>query len=316
MQLRSLSSLFSALVLGVSFFSITALPLSAQVSAPPTEVPPIRVNVRLVNVFVNVTDENGALVGGLNKEDFVVTEDGHPQKISVFEKQSQTPLNVVLAIDTSGTVRKDLAIELNAAHRFVHALLRTGDQLNVIEFSTNVREAVPFTSNLSRIDRGLDSLRTGDATALYDAIYLAAQNLAGKPGRKVLVLVSDGGNTVHGIDYPSALEAALRDEVMVYSLIDVPIAASAGRNTGGEHAMITLSEQTGGKHYYAESAELEQAFQKVADDLHTQYLLGYYPPQRPDDSEFRRIDVKLRAPNMTNYTVRHRTGYYPQDGAQ
>lgn len=277
------------------------------------EMPPIRVNVRLVNVFVNVTDENGALVGGLNKEDFLLTEDGHPQTISVFEKQSQMPLTVVLAIDTSGSVRKDLAIELSAAHRFVHALLRTGDQLSVIEFSMNVREAVPFTNNLSRIDRGLDTLRTGPATALYDAVYLAAQNLEGKSGRKVLVLVSDGENTIKGIDYANALEASLRDEVMVYSLIDIPIAASAGRNTGGEHAMITLSEQTGGKYYYAAASQLDQAFQKVADDLHTQYLLGYYPSRRTGNSEFRRIDVKLRSPGMANYMLRHRTGYYTGD---
>jgi Ca-activated chloride channel homolog len=316
MRLRAFAFSFLCLALGIGVFTAASLSLTAQVSSPNVEAPPIHVDVRLVNVFVNVTDENGALVGGLNKDDFVLTEDGRPQKVSVFERQSQMPLNVVLAIDTSGTVHKDLSIELSAAHRFVHALLRTGDQLNVLEFSTNVREAVPFTSNLSRIDRGLDSLRSGDATALYDAIYLAAQNLAGKPGRKILVLVSDGDNTVHGVDYPSALEAALRDEVMVYSLIDIPIAASAGRNTGGEHAMITLSEQTGGKYYYAGASELDRVFQKVADDLHTQYLLGYYPSRTAASSEFRRIDVKLRVPGMANYLVRHRTGYYTNEGFQ
>lgn len=305
MRFRSLVILAGALFVG-GFFPRFAIP---------QEIPPIQVNVRLVNVFVNVTDENGALVGGLNKDDFILTEDGHPQKIAVFEKQSQIPLNVVLAIDTSGSVHKDMAIEQGAAHRFIHALLRGGDSMSLMEFSTNVREVVPFTHNLSHLDRGLDSLRTGPATALYDAVYLASQNLEGKSGRKVLVLVSDGGNTVKGVDYASALEAALRNEVMVYSLIDVPIAASAGRDTGGEHAMITLSEQTGGKYYYAAASQLDDAFQKVADDLHTQYLLAYYPARRNPNSEFRRIDVKLRAPAMTNYTVRHRTGYYPGDGS-
>lgn len=287
--------------------------VSLPQAAPQEEFPPIRVDVRLVNVFVNVTDENGALVGGLNKDDFVLMEDGRPQKIAVFEKQSAMPLSVVLAIDTSGSVRKDLPIESGAAHRFVHALLRSNDQMSIMEFSTDVREVVPFTSNLNKIDRGLDNLRNGPATALYDAIYLACQNLAGKQGRKVLVLVSDGGNTVKGVDYAKALESALRNEVMVYSLIDVPISASAGRNTGGEHAMITLSEQTGGRHYYAAASALDQVFQKVADDLHTQYLLGYYPARREGDSEFRRIDVKLKTPGSSNYSLRHRTGYYSQE---
>jgi Ca-activated chloride channel family protein len=287
--------------------------VSLPQASPQEEFPPIRVDVRLVNVFVNVTDEHRALVGGLNKDDFVMMEDGRPQKISVFEKQSAMPLSVVLAIDTSGSVRKDLPIESGAAHRFVLALLRTNDQMRIMEFSTDVREVVPFTSNLNKIDRGLDNLRNGPATALYDAIYLACQNLAGKQGRKVLVLVSDGGNTVKGVDYAKALESALRNEVMVYSLIDVPISASAGRNTGGEHAMITLSEQTGGRHYYAAASALDQAFQKVADDLHTQYLLGYYAARREGDSEFRRIDVKLKTPGSSNYSLRHRTGYYSQE---
>jgi Ca-activated chloride channel homolog len=303
MRLRSL------LILGLGLLVTTRLCTHAESQEPP----PIRVDVRLVDVFVNVTDENGALVGGLNKDDFVLSEDGHPQKVAIFERQSEMPLNVVLAIDTSGSVRKDLAIEQSAAHRFIHALLRNGDKMNVLEFSTDVREVVPFTSSLSHLDRGLDTLRTGPATALYDAIYLATQNLEGKSGRKVLVLVSDGGNTVKGVDYASALEAALRNEVMVYSLIDVPIAASAGRNTGGEHAMITLSEQTGGRYYYAAASQLEQALQRVADDLHTQYLLGYYPARRANSSEFRRIDVRLRTPGAANYTLRHRTGYYPSE---
>lgn len=302
--------------IGKAIFCGVAILLAAfscwrlQAQEPEQGMRPIRVNVRLVNVFANVTDENGALVGGLNKEDFLVTEDGRPQNIAVFERQSEIPLSVVLAIDTSGSVRKDLAVELNAAHRFVHSLLRAGDKLQLLEFSMDVREAVPFTGNLAQIDRGLDSMRGGPATALYDAIYLAAQNLEKRPGRKVLVIVSDGGNTVKGVDYPRALEAALRNEVMVYSLIDVPIAASAGRNTGGEHAMITLSEQTGGKHYYAAATQLDQAFQKVADDLHTQYLLGYYPARKTGNADFRRIEVKLTATEKAKFTIRHRTGYY------
>ena len=272
---------------------------------------PIRVNVNLINVFVNVTDASGTPVGNLPREEFSLFEDGRPQKIAVFERQSDMPLSIVLAIDTSGSVRKDMAIEQGAAHDFVHALLRPVDQLELMDFNTDVQQVVPFTNKIKRIDWGLDHLTKGPATALYNAIYLASQNLAGRSGRKVLVLISDGGNTVEGTDYAQALEQAMRAETMVYSIIDVPVEADAGRDTGGEHAMITLSRETGGKYYYADSGHLEQAFQKVSEDLRTQYLLGYYPKPGAVDSGFRSISVTLKSlPPDAQYTVRNRTGYY------
>ena len=292
----------------IAFAFITSGLLHAQPS------PPIKVDVKLVNVFVNVTDANGSPVGGLTKEDFTLAEDGHPQKIAVFERQSEMPLSIVLAIDTSGSVNKDLAIEKRAAHTFVHSLLRPVDRLDLIDFSSDVREVVPFTNKLSRIDYGIDNLMIGPATALYSAVYLSAQSLASQPGRKVLILISDGGNTVTGTDYADALEQAVRSETMVYSIIDVPIAADAGRDTGGEHAMITLSEETGGKYYYADAEHLAAAFQKVSDDLRTQYLLAYYPVHRIADTDFRRISVTLKQPPNAHYNVRHRTGYYASPG--
>ncbi len=264
------------------------------------------------NVFVNVTDTNGAPVPRLAKEDFTLSEDGHPEKIAVFERQSSVPLSIVLAIDTSGSVRKDLSIEQRAARNFVHALLRPVDQMSLVDFSSDVREVVPFTNKPSRLDMGLDNLRTGPATALYDAVYLSAQSLSPHSGRKVLVIISDGGNTVDGVDYAKALEQAVRSEVMVYSIIDVPIEADAGRDTGGEHAMMTLSQETGGKFYYANATQLDRAFQQVSDDLRTQYLLGYYPSRRAPGSDFRKISVHVKAqPPDQPYTVRHRPGYYP-----
>ncbi len=280
-------------------------------AAAQTSAPPIRVDVRLVNVYVNVADENGSPVGGLDLDNFTLTEDGHPQKISVFERQTQMPLAISLAIDTSGSVRKDMAAEEHAAHEFAHALLRPIDQMQVVEFNSHVREVVPFTNNIKRIDSGLDHLGHGSATAVYRAVSFASQKLAMQGGRKVLVLVSDGGNTVHGVNYDEALEQAVRAEAMVYSLIDVPIQADAGRDEGGEHAMIALSQETGGKYYYVDGEHLEQAFEKVSEDLRTQYLLGYYPARRVADSDFRAISVTLKnLPANAHYSVHSRTGYY------
>jgi Ca-activated chloride channel homolog len=275
----------------------------------------LRMNVKLVNVFTNVTDSTGAIVGGLTKDDFAISEDGRPQRIAVFERQSELPLSLVLAIDTSGSVHKDLPLEQDAAHKFVHALLRGQDQISLLEFATDVRQVVPFTNQPNRIDRGLAGLRGGPATALYDAIYLASENLAkqsagGKPGRKVLVLVSDGGDTANTVTYAEALEKALRGEVMVYSIIDVPIEASAGRDTGGEHALITMAEQTGGKYFYANAGGLDKAFAQVSEDLRTQYLLGYYPAHQAPGQNFHRIHVTVPRAEEKAFDIRYRTGYY------
>ena len=145
-------------------FLMNALPVNAQTA------PPIRVNVRLVNVFVNVADAHGAPVPGLTQKDFALSEDGRPQKISYFEQQTNVPLSIVLAIDTSGSTRKDIPLERAAAHDFVQSLLRPSDRLGLMDFNSDVREVVPFTSNIRLIDAGLRHLDFGPATALYSAV--------------------------------------------------------------------------------------------------------------------------------------------------
>jgi len=270
----------------------------------------LHVDVHLVSVFVNVTDKNGALVGGLAREDFAVTEDGRPQQIAVFERQSELPLNLTLAIDTSGSVRKDMAQEADAARRFAHAILRPQDQMSVLQFATNVSELTPFTNKVAQIDRGLAQLRGDWATALYDAIYMGSEKLGAKDGRKVLIIVSDGDDTAKNTTYEQALEAALRNEVMIYTIIDVPIEASAGRDLGGEHALITLAEQTGGKSFYEGDGGLDKAFARVSDDLRTQYLLGYYPKNQEPGRSFHRLQVTIPRAAAEAFNIRHKTGYY------
>jgi Ca-activated chloride channel family protein len=272
----------------------------------------LKVDVKLVNVFVTVTNEHGAPVAGLKKENFTLQEDGKPQNISVFDKESALPLSIVLDIDTSLSTRKDLPLELASARRFAHAILRPIDALSLYGFSEVVNEVVPFTSDLKSIDRGVDRIHLGSATALYDALYLGAQALEPRKGRKVLVVITDGGDTVSRINYKEAVRSAQEAEAIVYSIIVVPIEASAGRDTGGEHALIQISEDTGGKYFYATSVpQLDDAFQKISDELRTQYLLAYYPSQRFSDSSFRRIEVKVDAASAGSaFTVRHRTGYY------
>ena len=291
---------------------LTPLLVPAQ-EAPVTT---LHVKVNLVNIFVNVTDRNGAFVGGLTRDDFAIFEDGRPQQIAIFDRQSALPLNLTLAIDTSGSVRKDMSEEAAAARHFAQAILRPQDQMSVLQFATEVRELTPFTNKISVIDRGLSQLRGDWATALYDAISVGSERLGRLSGRKVLIVVSDGDDTAKTSTYADALEQALRNEVMIYSIIDVPIEASAGRDTGGEHALITLAEQTGGKYFYVSDGGLDKAFARVSDDLRTQYVLGYYPKNQEPGKLFHRIDVTIPRAAPNEFNVRNKTGYYADSPAK
>ncbi len=276
----------------------------------------IKVDVKLVNVFVTVTDGHGAPVANLQKENFVLKEDGKEQKIAIFSRESALPLSIVLAVDTSLSTRKDLPLELISARKFVHAIVRPQDGLAVYKFSEEVSLMVPFTSDLKKIDAGIDRVRNGSATALYDAIFLGSQALSRRQGRKVMVVITDGGDTVSQVDYKEALRAAQEAEAIIYSIIIVPIEASAGRDTGGEHALIQISTDTGGKYYYATSLpQLDDAFRQISDELRTQYLLAYYPSQRYSNSDFRQLRVDLtNAPAGGPYQSHYRAGYYTRKG--
>jgi Ca-activated chloride channel family protein len=297
--------------------SVPAKAESREGANKPKEAPQdadttFKVDVKLVNVFVTVTDEHGAPLASLTKDNFGMLEDGKEQKIAIFDKESALPLSIVLAIDTSLSTRKDLPLELASARRFAHTILRPIDALSLYQFSESVNEVTPFTSDLKTIDRGIDRIHPGSATALYDALFLGSQVLGPRQGRKVMVVITDGGDTMSTVDYKEAVRAAQEAEAILYSIIIVPIEASAGRDTGGEHALIQLSADTGGKYFYATSVtQLDDAFRQISDELRTQYLLAYYPSQRLSDSEFRRIQVVVSGLLAgSGSRVRHRTGYY------
>ncbi len=286
-------------------------PAKQEPQSEPTTT--LRVDVNLVNVYVTVTDEHGAPIGGLTKENFILKEDEREQKISVFDKESAQPISIALAIDTSLSTRHDLPLEQASAKRFAHAIVRPIDAMSVYSFSEVVREATQgYTADLRRIDQSIDHVRLGASTAVYDAVYVASRSLDKRKGRKVLVMVTDGEDVDSTVEYKEALRAAQEAEALIYSIIIVPIENSAGREIGGEHALMQLSDDTGGKYYYATSAaQLDDAFRKISDELRTQYLLAYYPSQRASFAEFRRIEVKVSGvPDAAAYRVRHRAGYY------
>src|ERR1700733_9180850 len=136
-----------------------------------------KVNVKLVNVFATVTNSGGAPVSSLKQEDFQIFEDGKQQQIAVFHRESELPLSIVVAVDTSLSTRGDQKLELESARRFAHAILRPIDGLSLFQFSEVVDQLTPFTADLHTIDRAINRVHSGAATALYDTLYLGSDAL-------------------------------------------------------------------------------------------------------------------------------------------
>src|SRR5947209_7368998 len=173
-------------------FSILLLACAVAAQQQQPDQPVFRSNVNLVNVYCTVLDQNGSPVADLEKSSFQLLEDGVAQDIAVFARESELPLSIILAIDTSLSTHKDLPIEMVSARRFVHAILRQQDALSLYQFDHNVTELVHFSHDLREIDRGLERVHSGSSTSMYDAIYLSGEALRVRRGRKVLVVITDG----------------------------------------------------------------------------------------------------------------------------
>src|SRR5689334_13265045 len=159
-------------------------PGTQQKSTQQNDESTLRVNVRLVNVFTTVTDSHGAPVANLTKDDFRLLEDGVPQSIRIFEKESAMPLSIALAIDTSESTRRDIALEVASAKRFVHSILRPVDRLSLFQISEDIDQLMPFSSDTKLIERRIDHLTAGAGTSLYDGIFLCSEALLDREGRK------------------------------------------------------------------------------------------------------------------------------------
>lgn len=284
---------------------------AAQTPAESSE-PIFRTDVRLVRILATVKDETGALVGTLDKSDFAVTDNGVAQQISVFERQTDQPLSVAVLIDNSGSTAKDLKFETDSVTRFLRVLLNDGnpqDAVALYSFNWEIVKQNAFTRNVPAVERSLKALRGEAGTSLYDAILLASRDIENRPGRKILVIVTDGGDTTSKTDFQRATEAAQLADAVIYPVLVVPITNEAGRNVGGENALTTLAERTGGR-VFAPSlgAALDQAFDDIIRDLRTQYLLGFYPKDVPlTKDRFHFLQLSLRNPRLQ---VKARNGYY------
>ena len=269
--------------------------------------------VTQVHVLATVKDTRGELVGSLQKSDFKIFDNGAEQEIRVFERQSSQPLSVSLLIDVSGSTQKDLKYETDSAAKFLRALLTEGsnpqDAVALFSFDSDVTEVRHFTHNFPSLDNALKTIRGSGGTSLYDAIYFAASDLERRSGRKVLVVISDGGNTTSSMPIDKCLQAAQFADAVIYPVVVVPITNEAGRNTGGEHALIFMADGTGGKSFFPEAGNgLDKTFAEIISELRTQYFLAFYPTNVPlNKNPFHKLEVRVTRPDLR---VSARNGYY------
>ena len=294
------------------FRPLVSAALAAAAVLCAQETPVYRSNVNLVHVIATVRDRTGSLVGALGKDDFAIYDNGVQQQIAVFERQTSQPVSVALLIDVSGSTNIDLKYEVVSAGKFLHALLVDGnprDQAALYTFDDVVQLDRNYTHNFASLDGALKRIHGSAGTSLYDAIYLAARDLETRDGRKVLVIVSDGGNTTSKYDSHQALNAAQMADAVIYPVVVMPITNDAGRNIGGENALTFMAQGTGGRTFLPSlGKQLDKAFDDIITELRTEYVMGFYPHGVPLTTDrFHRLEVKCRRPELQ---VSARNGYY------
>jgi Ca-activated chloride channel homolog len=268
----------------------------------------IRVNVNLVNVLVSVLDEHNRPAPDLPRESFQLFEEGVEQKIDVFEPETQLPLDLALMIDSSLSAHKEIAFEEEAAAHFIRQVLRKGDRLSVFAVDENITQLAAFSDDVASLQAAVHRMPAGSGTSIYDAILLGSTSLArrGEDRRRVIILVTDAGETTSRADFDAARKEAVRSGSLLYTIVIRPVKNESGRNTAGEHALETITDTMGGAMFFPDAVtELDGIFDRINRELRTQYRLAYYPNPRGPANTYRSIEVKVTG----NYQVRHRKSY-------
>ena len=290
--------------------------------------PTLKSLTEVVNVPVTVRDADERLVSNLKREDFSIAEDGRAQLIKYFSRTRDVPLTVGLVVDTTVCQDEGLPLEKELAQEFIHQVMQPGDQGFVQHFGSQVEFLQRLTDNVDRLSNAIDQLQIEPHPTswnkiqthgkldrgphrLYDAIAEASLELGKRQaGRKVLILLTDGFEQNSRTTQKAALDLAERAGAIIYciNLEDAILGAIPGVGTAGRPVLLKLAEQTGGRLFWLIlQRELPGAFNELAEELRSQYFLGYTPSNARHDGTFRRIRVMVS--NQT-YVVRARPGYY------
>jgi Ca-activated chloride channel family protein len=268
----------------------------------------IRVNVQLVSVLTSVLDDHNRPAPDLPREAFQIFEEDVEQKLAVFESETQQPLDLALMIDASLSAHKEISFEQEAAAHFIRQVLRPGDRLSVFSVGEDVTQLAGFSDNVGTLESAVHRMPAGSGTSLYDAILLASRQLErrGEDRRRVIILVTDAGETTSYADFDAARKGAVKSGALLYTIVVRPVKNESGRNTAGEHALETITDTMRGAMFYPDAIqELDGIFDRINRELRTQYRLGYYPEPRGPANTYRKIEIKVAG----NYQVRHRKTY-------
>lgn len=283
--------------------TVASLLAAAVVLSVPTDAQ-IRVTTQTVPLYVTVTDKDRRLVPGLVREDFEVYDNGKLQALTNFYNEPQ-PITAVVMLDTSGSMTLALDFVKQAAEEFFLRLLPE-DQAKVGAFNDKLEvhpePGMPFTSNRDQLIRLLKELDFGYPTRLFDAVDYSIDQLQGVPGRKVVVVFTDGEDTSSKLGAGNVLDRARLEEVMVYSVgLENEYFDGARRvRTSPDRGLRRLSDETGGGFFvlkFNEKDELGSTFTRVAQELHAQYVLGFTPESL--DGKVHELQVKVKRPGMT-----------------
>ncbi|HEV8130039.1 MAG TPA: VWA domain-containing protein [Acidobacteriota bacterium] len=267
---------------------------------------PFVATVEVVNILVTATDKKGRFVTDLMQQDFKVFEDGKPQEITNFTKQTNLPLNIAFLIDTSSSVQVKLGFEKEAAVNFIQSVMRDNDKALLVEFDSGVTLLQDFTSNATEISAKIAKLRAGGGTALYDAVYQATtQKLQNIVGRKVILILSDGDDLDSRIGFDQVLQKLRESDIIAYAISTSAYGASG--DTKGDKVLKRLTEETGGKVYFPYTArQMDQYFELINQELRSQYNIAYKSSNPKKDGAFREIKIKTARDDVH---LRHRKGY-------
>jgi VWFA-related protein len=307
--MRRLSTVLLSLL---AVLLLTQGPAPAQ-TAPAQEAqrPPLRleVGVEVVSVTAVVFDKGGKILHGLGSQDVELLEDGVKQDVTYFREassqgdaQERVPLSVVLVLDNSGSMKESLHFLQEAVLNFVYKLEEV-DQALLVSFNESVKGSAEFTGDTDRLERFVDGMQAWGGTSLYDAIHYSLERIKDQPGRKALVVFTDGADTTSSMEDKQVVDYARSVEATVYCI------GFKGMGMGGPPRgfLRRIASETGGEYFTPDKVgDLIKVFNEIANELKNHYLLAY-TPKRAADGTWRQIQLKVNRPGAE---VRVRKGYF------
>ena len=307
-------------------FAFLALTISAQ--TPRTSPTPLVNNddgvskTFEVRLPVTVTEKKKALVSGLSRNDFAVFEDGVQQEVTFFtDEKTNPPVYVGVLMDTSDSTKGKMKFSKEAAKNFIYTVTRVRkDRAAFMTFDHEVKLIQDFTDKLDLLDKSVDKInKTGSQTALYDAVWqFSDEKLRNVPGRRVIVVITDGEDTFSRAELKDAIDIAQRTETTIFAIStkagflgSVPGVEAGTVKDKGDKYLTQLAEATGGEAFFTgDMLELERAFTKISQELRSQYIITYRPANQNYDGRERKIEVRLTDREKADkYKIRSKSSY-------